>query len=213
MIESTKDSSRLFSSDDESVDSRHYTDSEPGDSHAATHTAHNSTSQALFGEELSSSSSSADEASSNNGSHAELSGVKNREQQGIESTGESEGIGSGEEGSARKQQVLEEQVVDDHDDEFLDGVGGAEGGSDGPDEAAGFLSDDDDLLGLGSPRDTGSTLSAQMPRSTLEMGSGMFYVKLPNFLRSVLHFYYTSNHGFQFISAFISSPYSESLVT
>ena len=183
MIEYTKDSSRLFSSDSDSGDFTRYSGSEPGDTQAATHSTHNSTSQALFGEELSS-SSSADEASSNNGSQAEPSGVKNRERLGVESTGESEGAGSGEEGSVRKQQVLEEQVVDDHDDEFLDGVGGAEGGSDGADEAAGFLSDDDDLLR--SPRDTVSTLSAQMPRSTLEMGNDMFYVKLPNFLRLVL---------------------------
>ena len=111
----------------------------------------------------------------------------------MESTGESEGAVSGDEGSARKQQVLEEQVVDDHDDEFLDGVREAEGGSDGHDEAAGFLSDDDDILGLGSPRETVNALSAQMPRSTLEMGNEMFYVKLPNFLRSVL--FHTWNQG------------------
>ncbi|KAI6653600.1 RNA polymerase-associated protein LEO1-like [Oopsacas minuta] len=179
-IDSTKDSSRLFnSSDDESVDSPHYSDFEAGD--VSANATLNSTSQALFGEELSSSSS--DDGSSNGGSRTEPSGVKNRELLGLESTGESEDLGSGDEGAVSKQEILEEHVVDDNNDEFLDEVEGG-GGSD-QNEAVGFLSDDDDdddILGADASHDTHANLSAQMPKSSLEMGSEIFYVKLPNFL-------------------------------
>lgn len=173
------------SSDEESVDSPHYSDFEGGNQEqdevgVPVNTSLNSTSQALFGEELSSSSSD-DDGSSNNSSPAEPSGAKNRKLLSLDSTDESEEVGSGDEGTVSKQEVYEEQVVDDNNDEFLDEVGG--GGSDDPDEAVGFLSDDDDILGLGPQREPTTTLSAQMPRSSLDMGPDLFYVKLPNFLR------------------------------
>ena len=172
------------SSDEESIDSPHYSDSEGGNQEqegvgVPVNTSLNSTSQALFGEELSSSSSEDD--SSNNGSPVQPSGAKNRKLLSLDSTDESEEVGSGDEGTVSKQEVYEEHVVDDNNDEFLDEVGG--GGNDYPDEAAGFLSDDDDILGLDPPREPTTTLSAQMPRSSLDMGPDLFYVKLPNFLR------------------------------
>ena len=189
---SSKHSSQLFNSlseEDSVVESPQYSDFE-----ATSRTAHNSTSQALFGEEISSSSSDND-VSSNNESQTETHGVKNRDLLGLGSTGDSEGVETGDEISVRKQEILEEHVVDDHDDEFLDSVAGdelggegAEGGQEGTQEGADmFLSDadDDELAEGGSPLDKVLSVPAQMPKCALKMGQDMFYVKLPNFLRYV----------------------------